>query len=440
MQDPIKGAEEPHNLLHVLDGMQLDQIRTLTELGDKQGADAIIIQALVERMKDAKAAGVGVNGTFDAMKAEFSGLYTWLGSVSGAMRDVADEERAMRNNSYGAYIGAQDAAAAEQKIPRQAALVDTSAAAKPLREATPEERDQRAKGDLTGKMVVLQKAIAADTQLHGTHSAAVIADTKALGEYTRAWESFIPAAEKAHQVAQLDAQITEARRKHDTGAAEVLTKKKASLDTAGQAMSPEGAAQRASDAADKAGASVAKGAKGAKGPDVVSQWQEQLHQQEVASGEFFKDQTAAELAFWQGKLTETKAGSKDWIDVQSKIYDAEKTLERDDYQNHLASLNERIEADRDNWSKEQADWNEKLAFIKGKFGEESSEYKNAYREMEAAQREHNARQLAEIKRSTEEKIAAARKVMEAQDPRDSPPSPGGSLTQIDESVSANRSG
>ncbi|HEY2178095.1 MAG TPA: hypothetical protein VGH15_05885 [Caulobacteraceae bacterium] len=139
---------------------------------------------------------------------------------------------------------------------------------------------------------------------------------------------------------------------------------------------------------DLAAPKVAKHKKGGGGASIMSEWEEQLHAQEIASNDFFADNTARELAFWQGKLALTKAGSKEWLDVQSKIYEAQKKLAHDAYDEHLAVLAVQLAADKDNWAKEQADWNAKLAFIKDHYGAESKEYLSAYREFEAAQREH----------------------------------------------------
>lgn len=132
-----------------------------------------------------------------------------------------------------------------------------------------------------------------------------------------------------------------------------------------------------------------------KAPSIVSEWQEELHAQEIASGEFFKDQTADELKFWQDKLGLTRTNSREWLDVQSKIYDASRALAHQGYDEQLAGLNEKLQADRDNWSQERADWNAKLEFIKAHYGAESAQYRTAYRESEAAEREHTQR-MAEI--------------------------------------------
>jgi hypothetical protein len=150
-----------------------------------------------------------------------------------------------------------------------------------------------------------------------------------------------------------------------------------------------------------------------KGPSVVSQWMEQLHAQEIASGEFFKDQTANELAFWQSKLALTKAGSKEWLEVQSKIYEGQKALAHQAYDEHIADLNDQLEGDRNNFAQVQADWTAKLTYIAGKYGEQSVQYKTAHREFEQAERAHQ-HEMTEIARTGEqERLAALQNTLKA---------------------------
>jgi hypothetical protein len=145
---------------------------------------------------------------------------------------------------------------------------------------------------------------------------------------------------------------------------------------------------------------LSDGSKKAKGPGIVSQWTEQLHAQEVASKNYFGDQTATELAFWQKKLALTKTGSKEWLEVQSKIYDASKKLAHDAFNDQIAALGDQIEAEKNNWGAEKATWDEKLALIRKNFGDQSREYHTAHKEFEAAERQHQHTML-EIQRGTE---------------------------------------
>lgn len=445
MEDPIKGAEELNRQLGILDGTQMNAIRTAAEQGDKEQAVAIITQGLQQRIREANDAGIGLNGTWGDMTADLSNLWGWLGRVSDRMETVAGAAARLADGNMLAHAALSSIGAdpkektvdpnAAKRAQQQARWNEESVAGAKIADGTPEARDAAARDKLTGSLAQLQTALTADTHLHGANSASVKADTAAIAEYKRAIDTYLPSAEKAHRLAELDAQISDARRKHDKDRVADLTKQKELVSTSGQVMSSAEANQRASDASDKGEASVGSGS---KGPSAVSQWEQQLHQQEVASGEFFKDQTSSELAFWQSKLSLTKSGSKDWLEVQAKIYDAEKALARSGYQDHLASLNERLEADRNSWTREQADWTEKLAFIKGKFGEESEEYKNAYREMERAQVQHDDEMMRQTTRSIEEQIGERKKAIDAQQKvRETSAASAGSVAKADASTSIN---
>lgn len=415
MNDPIKGAEKLNEQLSILDSTQLEQIRTMVEAGDKTSAVNVIIEALRGRMEDARTAGVGLNSTWQSMTSTLSDFWNWLGKVDSALGEYNREVAAFYLN--GGVQGMEQvereragheaaASAARNHAQAIAELNHQSAAGAALAAKTPEAADAARKTELSGALNQLRSALTADTQLHGANSDAVKRDKDAIADYTHALTTYLPAAEKAHKIAQLDAQIATARHSHDQQRIADLTKQRELLNTAGQLMSGADANQRASDAA--AVASQRSGAGAHHGPSIVQEWSEQLHAQEIASGEFFKDQTAKELEFWQSKAGLVKQGSKEWLEVQSHIYEASKSLAHQDYQDHLADLNDRIAADHDNWSKEKADWETKLDFIKSKFGEESSEYKNAHREWENEQRRH-ASEMEQAQRNSEQKQLATLK-------------------------------
>jgi hypothetical protein len=161
--------------------------------------------------------------------------------------------------------------------------------------------------------------------------------------------------------------------------------------------------------AEEKAAKPAKGreAKGPKGPGMVAQWTEELRAKEIASNNFYTDETENELKFWQSKLALTAVGSKEQIEIRSKIYESSRALAGEQYQNEIADLNEKIAADRESWAREQADYQNKLAYIRSTYGEMSREYKNALREMERAQQEHDAKEIREtettLKREADER-------------------------------------
>lgn len=156
-------------------------------------------------------------------------------------------------------------------------------------------------------------------------------------------------------------------------------------------------------------------ARQAKGPGATQNWAQELREQQIAENDFFGDETARELKFWQGKLALTKQGSREWLEVQGHIYDASKTLARQAYQDHLADLNFQLEADRNSWTKTQADWSEKLAFIKSKFGEQSAEYRNAAREWTRVQAQHSEQELREARQHGQDMVAALRDRLSAEE-------------------------
>jgi hypothetical protein len=393
MRDPAKGAQTLHDQIGILDGATLEHIRTLTAAGEKDQAVAILVEALAKRFDEASAAGVRANGGFAEMGAHLKDLIDGFGkltqqiglySAEAANAGVVDAVDQQRKSQGSAVSRAQ----------HEAQLNEASAAGLSAYDKTPEGQDQARLQALQDSLSKAGEALKADAELHGAHSDAAKRDAAAVAEYKRAVDTFLPSAEKAHQLAQLDAQLAQAREGHDQARISNLTRQRALVDSAGQVMSPDQAAQKANDAA----ALAADKTHAPKGPGIVEQWQEEYRKAQVASQDFFGDEAQQELDFWSKKVALTTRGSKDWLDVQGHIYEASKALARQNYQDQLATLNDQLEADRDNWAKEQKDWNDKLAFIASKFGEQSSEYKNAYRELEAAEREHQ-RQMAQIARS-----------------------------------------
>jgi len=176
---------------------------------------------------------------------------------------------------------------------------------------------------------------------------------------------------------------------------------------------------------------IGTGDKGRKGrtpraeDDQVQVWSEQLHAQEAASKDFFGDETSMELAYWQEKLAIVQAEApkskaavaaqlKDELAISSKIYDDQKALARQAYDEHLADLNAQLEADRDSWAKEQADWETKLAYIEAHFHKESTQYQDAFRQFEAAEREHQQRMLEEMATGGQKGLDELQRSLESQ--------------------------
>ena len=416
MKDPIKGAETLNAQLGILDSTQQAEIKRLDQQGDRTGAVNIVMKALKERTDQANAAGVGVNTTWQNMGATLSDLTGALGRAASAMGHFIaasgkNPDVALADTiAEGQRLAKARQATADAQ--RQAQLNDASSKGGAIYDTTPEAKDAAQRTALAGSMKVLQTALSADTQLHGAHSEAVQHDQAAIAAYKRAIDTFLPSAEKAHRLAVLDQQLAEAKKGRNATKIADLTRQKSEVETAGQVMSPDVAQQRANDAAATA-ADRSPAPKKAK-DDRVAKWTEELRAQEIASNDFFADETAKELTFWQGKVSATTKGSAAWLAVQGHVFEASKALARQDYQDHIADLNERIAADRNNWTKLQADLQEKVAYIKGKQGEQSRDLTRSLQEQQTAEREHNDRMQAEAQRAAKETTDELKRSLEAQ--------------------------
>jgi phage-related minor tail protein len=413
MKDPVKGAQELHDELGILSGDQLEQIQRLDAIGAKDQAVAIITQALTERVNEAKDAGVGLRGEFGQLVDVLSNVYNWIGQVSEGFGREAETllEDLIPALHQAAQAHRDVAAAASQQAQNEAALNDISAKGAKAFANTPEGRKEKDLIDLAGQRMAAEDAY---TLAKARGDTVGMAQAKeAVDAYTHAITSYRTEAEKKVAIDKIDVQLAAAKHAHNKELVADLTQQKALIAESGKIETQADANALAKGAGDVGGArTFPKG--GGKGPSIVSQWEEQLHAMEVASNDFFDDQTSTELKFWQSKLGLVKAGSKEWLDVQTKVYDAQKTLAHRDYDEHIADLNDRIEADRNDFTKFKADWQEKLDFIKSKYKEESTEYKNAHRQMEAETRQFEDRLIQEELSGNNKMVAALKKNLQEQ--------------------------
>lgn len=121
----------------------------------------------------------------------------------------------------------------------------------------------------------------------------------------------------------------------------------------------------------------------------MSVWQEEWTAREIASKNFFDNNKAEELAFWQAKIAMTKAGSQERANVERKVFELQKAMANQALQEELANLGAKQEAARDDFEQSMKLQDEKLAIIARTYGEDSTQYSNALREKERMTRQHN---------------------------------------------------
>lgn len=126
-----------------------------------------------------------------------------------------------------------------------------------------------------------------------------------------------------------------------------------------------------------AAAGGAGGSGSGKGPSRMERWQQELDQMLVAEGNFFGESTAAELAFWELKREATAEGSDDRLAIDRKIFEARRTLAREDLRADLEELQTKQQLAEGDAAEKMRLQDEILARLREAYGEDSREYQRA---------------------------------------------------------------
>lgn len=206
MADPAKGAEELNSKLEFLDQTTLQHIETLSNLGDKEEAQNILLDALKTRTDLAREAGVGMQGNWSDLVSQASILWNWIGKVNQQLE-------LFQSLGLG-FLGFQSAAqakaqAAQAQITGQTTLNTWGTNGASAFGATPEGQD-------AAKQQQLQTGLANATQgqLAGslTNNVALYQQsTTAVQEYTRAIESWHGEAQKEIDISNAQQAATSAK-------------------------------------------------------------------------------------------------------------------------------------------------------------------------------------------------------------------------------------
>lgn len=148
-----------------------------------------------------------------------------------------------------------------------------------------------------------------------------------------------------------------------------------------------------------------------KGESQVGKWTQELHQDEIdaanASGDFMKDQSELEMAFWQSKLALTTTNSKAWFEIQDKIYQLTKASQTEAYNSLIAGDKAKIAADAGNHAQWLADWNRYLADVARAYPDDTARYKAALEEKAKAEKEFDDRAVEQRIKAIAQQSAAA---------------------------------
>lgn len=144
------------------------------------------------------------------------------------------------------------------------------------------------------------------------------------------------------------------------------------------------------------------------GVSEVTQWEQQLHQMEITSGEYFRDQTARELQFWQDHLAMTTQGSRTWYQVQDKIFTLSRRAAQENYQEQISALDFEIQSRQGHYDQMAEIEARKVELVRTTYGEESRQYRDVLREQLRMQQQHDQEILRELTSAAQQRAEIER--------------------------------
>lgn len=134
----------------------------------------------------------------------------------------------------------------------------------------------------------------------------------------------------------------------------------------------------------------------------ITAWRDELLQSEYdmrsSTGQWLADMSDFEVQFWQSKVATAKAGSQTYGEAQKALETAMLASQRQVAEQTLATDKEQIEAKKRDWGDEKTALEKYLADAAKLYGQQAPQYKAVQKEVEAAEREHDA-VLGEIARA-----------------------------------------
>lgn len=318
--NPIKGAEMLNSELGILNATQMEHIRNLVEEGDKTAAQKYLADALASSVRGLAEDYGGLGEALYNVGRFASDAWNQLGKLI----DRADQWKALQVRRVDQ--GDLDRAALNPFMKQDMQIGDwtvdlwapnreyfdrKSRLDREERERTEQARLNRASatgaalaqelmpnglGTLREQQSTLEKALAAQRRLGETD--ALKSTTEAYNAVTRAIQTYLPPAEKAHQLAQLDARLAAAKTPQQKAA---LAAERERLKAAGEVVTAEQLNVRASDAAALASARASSSS---------DRRTESLQRQADAMVENTRGQLALAAAYLEGDAAALRAEAR----------------------------------------------------------------------------------------------------------------------------------
>ncbi len=152
------------------------------------------------------------------------------------------------------------------------------------------------------------------------------------------------------------------------------------------------------------------------GPGLLQQWKEELEQLKDEDNRYLDYSKAEEKKFWQDKLAQCRAGSKEYTAVRHEMYLLEKAQAKEATQLEIARIKEQMASEKSNLEQRLAGQDRIIAINAKAYGEDSLNYQQALNEKKAlqAQAEKEATQIEERRLQAQLQAAQAEFELERQ--------------------------
>ena len=385
MHDPAKGAVDINEKMGIWDDTQLRLIEDAEKSGDKQRAQALITQGLARVIGEADTATGGFSTAMDKMGSAISGAFAALGRLNSGLEDY----RNLTAETSGADVGpdvfavarAQAQDAAQQQTSRYTQEVATQHAGTAVADDTPGGREQAGFQELKDKEAALQKGAEAsralgDTDTYERLAKALQAVRDTIGRVTDAQGAYVNEAQRAHEAAQLDIQLADAKHAHNKQEIADLGEKLALLKTGGEVKSNADIKQGAQDA----GAVEAARTRTPKADDSVSKWTQQFDAIKAQSQNWYADQTALAVKYWQGVVDAGQGSAKDLEAARTKLAEAERDHDKESVDQAITTAKAQADAAGGNVAQVEALYSALEDKLKAKHAEGGEEWKKVEQE------------------------------------------------------------
>ncbi|RSV41539.1 hypothetical protein CA234_09740 [Sphingomonas sp. ABOLE] len=230
-QDPVKGAEDLTLRYGILTQAQIDHIQELVQQNDLYGAQQVLLGGLAPQFDKAAVHATGLAGAWDAIATAASNAWTAMGKAidralgGGTLTQKIEDQYQQRYRYLQQTGGFGDTSVYDKRIADMQAQLKAEQAAERERSAAAQARVNGQKamaivgrvtgGDQFDKLkgdLGIVNSVLADTGRLSNFTSEQLKDLRQSQEMlSNAVRTYIPPAEKAVRLAQLDAQIAAAK-------------------------------------------------------------------------------------------------------------------------------------------------------------------------------------------------------------------------------------